>query len=240
MTAVTDATFATAVLARSAQVPVVVDLWAEWCGPCKTLGPILERVVAATDGAVELATVDVDRNPQVGAGFGVQSIPAVFAVRDGQVVDSFVGAVPEATVAAFVAKLVPQASEVDGLVAAGDEASLTRALELEPDHAGAIVALAELMVDRGQSAEALELLARVPDAGEARRVAARARLGTTADGGDGFGGTDADVDARLSSLLERVKADDEARREFLDLLEVLGPDDPRTPGYRKALTSRLF
>ncbi|MGI9023138.1 MAG: tetratricopeptide repeat protein [Acidimicrobiales bacterium] len=231
MADVTDATFETAVLARSDQVPFVVDLWAEWCGPCKTLGPILERVVAATGGAVELAKVDIDGNPQVAASFAVQSIPAVFAMRNRQVVDSFVGAVPEATVAAFVAKLVPAASEADQLVAAGDEASLARALELEPDHAGAIVAMADLMVDRGQSDEALELLARVPESGDARRVAARARLGT---------GAEADLDARLNQLLDRVKGDDEARREFVDLLEVLGPDDPRTPGYRKALTSRLF
>jgi len=234
MTDVTDATFESLVLARSDQLPVVVDLWAEWCGPCKTLGPILERVVAATDGGVALAKVDVDANPQVAASFAVQSIPAVFAVRDRQVVDSFVGAMPEATVAAFVAKLAPPPSEADGLVAAGDETSLLRALELQPDHAGAIVAMAELLVGRGEDNAALELLARVPETGETRRVAARARLGASGDD------EAADVDARLDSLLERVKGNDEARREFVDLLEVLGPDDPRTPRYRKALTARLF
>jgi len=232
MTDVTDATFETVVLERSTQVPVVVDLWAEWCGPCKTLGPILERVVAATDGAVDLAKIDVDANPRVSAGFGVQSIPAVFAVRDRQVVDSFVGAVPEAKVSEFVSRLLPAPSGVAALVTAGDEASLARALELEPDHPGAVVAMAELLVDRGDNQEALELLARVPDTGEARRVAARARLGPD--------DAAADVDARLTGLLERVKDDETARREFIDLLEVLGPDDPRTPQYRRALTSRLF
>jgi len=232
MTDVTDATFETAVLERSTQVPVVVDLWAEWCGPCKTLGPILERVVAATDGAVDLAKIDVDANPRVSAGFGVQSIPAVFAVRDRQVVDSFVGAVPEARVTEFVSRLLPPPSEVDALVAAGDEASLARALELEPDHPGAVIAMAELLVDRGDTREALELLARVPDTGDVRRVAARARLGPD--------DTAADVDARLTGLLERVKDDETARREYIDLLEVLGPDDPRTSQYRRALTSRLF
>jgi putative thioredoxin len=234
MTDVTDATFERDVLQRSAQVPVIVDLWAEWCGPCKTLGPILEKVVAATGGAVELAKVDVDANPKIGASFAVQSIPAVFALRDAKVVDSFVGAVPEATVTAFVSRLLPAPSEVDGLVAAGDEASLARALEIEPDHPGAVVAMADLLVDRGETDQALELLARVPDSGEARRVAARARLGT----GDADGPVD--IDARLTGLLERVKADDAARQEFIDLLEVLGPDDPRTPQYRRALTSRLF
>jgi putative thioredoxin len=234
MTDVTDATFERDVLQRSAQVPVIVDLWAEWCGPCKTLGPILEKVVAATGGAVELAKVDVDTNPKISASFAVQSIPAVFALRDAKVVDSFVGAVPEATVAAFVARLVPAASEVDGLVAAGDEASLARALEIEPDHPGAVVAMAELLVNRGETDQALELLARVPETGEARRVAARARLGT----GDADGPVD--IEGRLTALLERVKADDAARQEFIDLLEVLGPDDPRTPQFRRALTSRLF
>jgi putative thioredoxin len=234
MIEVTDATFQRDVLDRSAQVPVVVDLWAEWCGPCRTLGPILERVVAATNGAVALAKVDVDRNPQVASAFAVQSIPAVFAIRDGKVVDSFVGAVPERTVEEFVARLAPAASAADELVARGDEASLRAALELQPDHPGAVVALADILVDKGETADALELLQRVPESGEARRVAARARLGSA--GADGYD----DIDTRLDNLLEQVKEDETARRKFLDLLEVLGPDDPRTAHYRKALTSRLF
>jgi putative thioredoxin len=131
---VTDESFQADVLARSATVPVVVDLWAPWCGPCTTLGPMLERAVAATGGAVELAKVNVDENPRISQSFGVQSIPAVFAIQDGQVVDQFIGALPEAEVAAFVQKLAPAPSEADTLVAAGDEASLRRALELEPDH----------------------------------------------------------------------------------------------------------
>ena len=231
---VTDASFERDVLQRSMQVPVVVDLWAEWCGPCKTLGPVLERVVAETKGAVELAKVDVDSNPRVGATFQVRSIPAVFALRDQQVVDSFIGAVPEAAVREFVARLAPPPSEADRLAALGDEASLRQALELEPAHPEAVVALAELLVERGETAEALELLSRVPETGEARRVAALARVG------NGSGPASDDVDARLSGLLERVRDDEAARQEFVDLLEVLGPDDPRTPQYRKALTSRLF
>ncbi|HYX44906.1 MAG TPA: tetratricopeptide repeat protein [Acidimicrobiales bacterium] len=231
---VTDATFERDVLQRSMQVPVVVDLWAEWCGPCKTLGPVLERVVAETKGAVELAKVDIDTNPRVAASFQVQSIPAVFALRDQQVVDSFIGAVPEATVREFVARLAPAPSEADRLAARGDEASLRQALDLEPAHAAGVVALAEILVERGETAEALELLSRVPETGEARRVAALARVGNgSADGNE-------DVEARLSGLLDRVREDDAARQEFVDLLEVLGPDDPRTPQYRKALTSRLF
>lgn len=234
MTDVTDATFEQAVLARSATVPVVVDLWAPWCGPCKTLGPILERVIGQTGGAVELAKVNVDENPQVAAAFQVQSIPAVFALRDGRVVDSFVGAVPEAQVVEFVHRLAPPPSEADQLVAAGDEASLRKALELEPDHPGAVAGLARLLIDRGDPEAALALLARIPETADLRALAAAARLaGQDVAVGD-------DVTALLDSLLERVRDDEAARQEFLDVLETLGPDDPRTARYRKALAARLF
>jgi putative thioredoxin len=231
---VTDASFEHDVLERSDQVPVVVDLWAEWCGPCRTLGPILDRVVAETDGGVELTKVNVDENPRIAATFRVQSIPAVFALRDRQVVDSFIGAQPEAAVREFVSRLAPAASEADLLVEAGDEASLRRALEVEPDHPGAVVALAEMLVGRGQTDEALALLGRIPETAEVRRVAALARLGNGALKGD------SDLEGRLDGLLDRVKQDDQARREFLDLLEAMGPGDPRTVEYRKALTARLF
>lgn len=234
MNDVTDATFQELVLDRSAQVPVVVDLWAEWCGPCRTLGPVLESVVAGTGGRVELAKVDVDANPGVAASFRVQSIPAVFAIRDGQVVDQFIGAVPEAQVREFVDRLAPAKSESDLLVEQGDEVSLRQALELDPGHAGAVVALASTLVARGDTDEALALLARVPETPEVRRVAARARVGAA-----GAGGAD-DPGAELDALLGRVKTDAEARKRYLDLLEVLGPDDPRTGDYRKALTARLY
>src|SRR6202035_4031058 len=108
--------------------PVVVDLWAEWCGPCKTLGPILEKVVGETDGAVELVKVDVDTNRQVAGAFQVQSIPAVYAFSKGKVVDGFVGALAEPAVREFVGRLVAAPSEADQLVAVGDEASLRAAL----------------------------------------------------------------------------------------------------------------
>ncbi|MDP9441825.1 MAG: tetratricopeptide repeat protein [Actinomycetota bacterium] len=232
---VTDATFEQAVLARSEEVPVVVDLWAPWCGPCKTLGPVLEKVVAEADGKVELAKVNVDENPRVGTTFRVQSIPAVFALRDRQIVDQFIGAVPEAQVRAFVERLLPQPSPADKLVALGTEDALRAALDLQPDHPGAVVALAELLVWRGDAEEALALLARVPETAETRRVAALARMGGTGGLPDPDG-----VEAKLDALLERVRDDDAARQELLDLLEVLGPDDPRTNRYRRAMTSRLF
>ena len=113
MVDVTDATFQQAVIERSAIVPVVVDLWAEWCGPCKQLGPILEKVIAETQGKVDLAKVDVDANPQIAQAFKVQSIPAVFALVNGQPVDQFMGALPESEVAAFVNKLLPAEEETE-------------------------------------------------------------------------------------------------------------------------------
>lgn len=231
---VTDDTFESAVLARSAEVPVVVDLWAPWCGPCRTLGPLLERSVAATGGAVELAKVNVDENPRVAASFQVQSIPAVFALRDGKVVDAFIGALPEAQVQAFVDRLAPAPTEADRLAAAGDEASLRRALELQPDHPVALPALARLLIDAGDPAGALELLSRVPETADLRSLAAEARLAQQhVDVGD-------DAGALLDGLLERVHDDPAARQEFLDVLSTLGPDDPRTATYRKALAARLF
>jgi putative thioredoxin len=230
---VTDDTFERDVLDRSTEVPVVVDLWAEWCGPCRTLGPILERVVAATEGKVALVKVDVDANPRVATTFQVQSIPAVFALQDRKIVDSFIGALPEPAVQEFVDRLAPAETEADRLVAAGDEPSLRAALDLQPDHPGAVAALAELLVARGEGDEALALLERIPETAETRRIAALARVGGDAVGGDG-------VEARLDALLERVKDDDDARQQFVDLLEVLGADDPRTATYRKRLTARLY
>jgi putative thioredoxin len=232
---VTDETFTDAVLTRSNDVPVVVDLWAPWCGPCKTLGPMLEKAVAETGGAVELAKVNVDENPRVAQTFQVQSIPAVFAIHNGQVVDSFIGALPEAQVTAFVQRLAPAPSEADQLVEAGDEASLRRALELEPDHVGATEALARLLVDRGDAAEALAALQRLPETETGRALAAEARLLEA-----GVDVSDDGIVSKLDELLERVREDDAARQEFVDLLETMGSADPRTNEYRRALAARLF
>jgi putative thioredoxin len=239
-TDVTDSMFETEVVERSKSVPVVVDLWAPWCGPCRTLGPIIEKVVDATGGKVVLVKVNVDENPAISQAFRIQSIPAVYALRDGQVVDGFIGAYPEPEVERFVTSLLPteEETEVSQLVAAGDEASLRRALDLDPDNEDAIVALAELLIDSDQGAadgdgatEALELLERIPDNERTRKVAATARLGNTEVD---------DYDATLNALLDRVKDDDGARQEFVDILEVMGPDDPRTAEYRRRLTAQLF
>jgi len=230
---VTDADFQTAVVERSHQVPVVVDLWAEWCGPCKTLGPVLEKVIADSDGAVELAKVDVDTNPAVAEAFRVQSIPAVYAMVDGKVVDGFMGAQPEAAVREFVERLVPteEQSEVARLVAAGDETSLRAALEMEPGNEAAVVALAELLVDDGRTEAALELLARIPESAEVRRIAAAARAGDVGD--------DATIVAELEQLLTMVKADEAARERYVDLLELLSDEESRNT-WRRKLSTALF
>lgn len=235
---VTDATFETEVLARSEQVPVVVDLWAEWCGPCRTLGPIIESVVAQTEGRVVLAKVDTDANPQTAQAFQVQSIPAVYAMVDRKVVASFVGAKGEREVQQFVQNLIPSAEQVRlaELLQAGDESSLRQAVELAPADEEAVVALAELLVTAGTTDEALALLERLPATAVTRQLAARARLSTSGIASAGDDG----IEERLGALLEVVKDDPEARTEFLDLLEMLGSTDPRTVQWRRQLTTRLY
>lgn len=230
---VTDATFQAEVLDRSAQVPVVVDLWAEWCGPCKQLGPILEQVVAATDGKVVLAKVDVDSSPMVAQQFQVQSIPAVYAIKDSKVIDGFIGAQGEAAVQAFVDRLLPseEQNEIAELLATGDIPSLRQVLEIDPGNAEAVTRLAELFVADDRADEALELLSRIPENAETRRIAALARSGRT--------DLPPDIEEQLAGLLPNVK-DDDARQQFVDLLELMGPDDPRTAGWRRKLTSQLF
>lgn len=230
---VTDANFQTEVLDKSNDVPVVVDLWAPWCGPCKTLGPIIEKVVDETEGQVVLVKVNVDENPGLSHAFKVQSIPAVYALKDGAVVDGFMGSYPEHAVKEFVDALLPSQEQaaVSDLIAAGDEASLRIALSMEPANEDAIVALAQILIADDNADEALALLGRIPESDRTRHVAALARVGDAPQD---------DYDAQLSALLEQVKDDDEARQKYVDLLELMGQDDPRTADYRRQLTARLY
>src|SRR5919108_6535511 len=153
---VDEAQFEQRVLERSHELPVVVDFWADWCGPCKQLTPALERAATARAGKVELAKLDVDANKRLASLFRIQGIPAVKAFRDGRVAAEFTGALPPAEVERFFDSLVP--SEADELAGSGDEAGLRRALELDPGHAAARRELGRILLMRGDTAEALELL----------------------------------------------------------------------------------
>lgn len=215
-------------------VPVVVDLWAEWCGPCKTLGPIIEKVIGETGGAVELAKVDVDTNPEIAQAFNVQSIPAVFAIHEGKIVDSFVGALPESAVREFVEKLAPGTSKVDKLVDVGDEASLRAALELDATNIDAAVALGDLLRRADRLDEADEVLKPFENVVAAKTILARIRLqrgGVSLDG---------DLDLTLEHLLEQSSSATSAKDSLLEILDALGPGDPRYVSYRRKLASRLY
>jgi len=231
----TDATFETDVIERSKEVPVIVDLWAPWCGPCKTLGPILETVIDGYEGNVVGVKIDIDENPGVAQAFQVQSIPMVVAFKDGQAVDGFMGAQGEPAVREFISKLLPteEQSAIEQLIEAGDEASLREALTIEIDNPDAVVALADICVTSDRADEALTLLERIPESSETRRVAALARTGL-------IEAPSSEVETKLADLITRVKGDDEARQEFVDLLEVMGVDNPATAMWRKKLTNALF
>jgi putative thioredoxin len=235
MTDVTDATFTELVLERSMTVPVIVDLWAEWCGPCKTLGPVLEAAVAATGGRVELAKVDVDANPQIAQALRVQSIPAVFVAIGGKLQQGFIGAQPEAKVVAFVKQLVPDLDEVALLIEAGDPASLEQAVALGPDRLDAAVAYARYLLQVGRPAAAAGIVgpfAPHPDA--------EAILADAAAMDDALGAAFVAAEATITPLLDRVRSDDEARAACVAVLEALPQGDARTLALRKAFASRLY
>jgi putative thioredoxin len=243
---VTEATFQSAVIDRSHELPVVVDFWAEWCGPCRQLGPLLERGVAARSGKIELAKVDVDSNQRLASAFRVQGIPAVKAFRDGAVAAEFVGAQPPAAVEQFLDSLLP--SEADALVEQGDEESLRKALELEPRRADVVVPLARILHARGESDEALELVGRVGGSFAADGLASRIALERDSDQLDlreAFEALDAGqqkkaMDLMLEALPSADGARDDIRRVIVAVLDELGVDDPLAREYRRRLAAALY
>jgi len=239
---VTDADFQQRVLERSAQVPVLVDFWADWCQPCHMLAPVIEQAVDAHPGKIDLAKLDTEANQATAARYGIRGLPTVKAFRNGEVVDEFTGAQPPLVVERFVAGLVP--SEADELAAGGDEASLRRALEVDPGHPTARRDLARLLLRRGEAEEALEVLGSVTGDFVAEGLAARARL----SGGDddlepAFEAWDGGDYEMALELLETALADperrDDVRRVMVAIFTELGPDSPLARDYRRRLSAAL-
>jgi putative thioredoxin len=249
---VTEANFQTAVIDRSHQLPVVVDFWAEWCGPCRQLGPALERAAEARAGKLELAKVDVDANQRLARDYRIQSIPAVKAFRGGKVAAEFIGAQPPQAVEKFMDSLLP--SEADALVQSGDEESLRQAVALEPSRADAAVALAKILLGRGETDEALEILSRVPGSFAADGLAARIALESAADGSaeapapdlsEAFEALDAGeheraLDLLIGALPNADGARNDIRRVVVGVLDELGVEHPLARDARRRLASALY
>jgi putative thioredoxin len=263
---VSERTFEQDVLARSQQLPIVIDFWAPWCGPCRTLGPTLERLATEAKGAWLLAKVNVDENPRLQQAFRIQSIPAVMAVSKGKVVDQFVGALPESQVRTWLKRFVPEpaGSLLDAaraLEASDPEGAIARyrlLLGEEPANAEALFALGRLLLLKG-SPEGVATLRQVP-AGTplyARAQAALPLADFMALNAEPAGDLDArflaasraarsgDFAPAIEELLaivarDRAFRDDGARKALLALFAALGDEHPLVPVARRRLANTLF
>jgi len=243
---VTEAEFEREVVERSKSIPVVVDFWASWCGPCRSLTPLLEDAAKAREGQVVLAKVDTDANQSLSQAHRVQGIPAVKAFQDGRVTEEFVGAQPRKAVEDFFDKLVP--SEADGLVEAGDEDSLRRAVELEPGRADAAVPLARVFHGRGDDDAALALLADVPGSFAADGLKARIALerDPAIELSQAFDSLDAGQKTRaLDELIAALSSAEGGTRDLVrqvvvGVLDELGAGSDEARDYRRRLATALY
>jgi putative thioredoxin len=252
----TDQNFVEAVVEESKRRPVVVDLWASWCAPCRTLGPILEKVAAERKGEFLLAKLDVDANPYTAGQFGVQSIPTVVAFRDGRPVDGFIGALPEPLVNQFIDKLLPTEADLGAMEALeeelegdlGDaERKYREAIEADGTNRDARLGLGRVLAETGRDQEAREtLMPLLPDADAERLLAALevrswasiAEPGTLASAKRLA--AQGKVREALDAMLGALRDDPDARQAMLELFTALGEDEPLVPEYRRKLANALF
>jgi putative thioredoxin len=260
---VTDANFGPAVLEESRTRPVVVDFWAEWCQPCRLIGPVLERLAAQHEGAFLLAKLDVDANPRAAAAFRIQSIPAVKAFVDGRLVNEFIGAIPEPSIRQFIQTILP--TEADQLVVRADRAERAgdveeaerlyrTAFDSDPKNPEAGLGLGRLALLRGAVDEARTILEPLRPDPEAERLLAAIDISRWAEAGHSPSGPlalaeRAAAEGRFQEALEVFLAAvrngggedrERARESMLKVFAVLGDDDPLTQEYRRKLSAALF